>query len=72
MYFEEVLPRMREGKVIKSRSAEFGLKFHFETFGCVDSNDQMLIAQVDDSGEVVSYTQLTAVDILKEDYEVIE
>lgn len=72
MKFEEAFPFMREGKTIKSKSSEHGIKLHFETFGCVDSDDKMLIANVDENGNTVWYSSLEATDLLKEDYDVIE
>ncbi|MDC2866527.1 hypothetical protein [Bacillus sp. BP-3] len=71
MKFEEAFPHMREGKTIKSKTSRYGLKFHYETFGCVDGNDRMMIAHVNDEKKIICYSGLEAEDLLKEDYEVV-
>ncbi|MCP1124575.1 hypothetical protein NKR74_14890 [Bacillus sp. 3103sda1] len=72
MKFEEAFPHMREGKIIKSKSTKYGLKFNYETFGCEDNNDRMMIAHVNDEKKIICYSSLESEDLLKEDYEVIK
>jgi hypothetical protein len=71
MHLEKVLQAMREGKIVKSKSASYGLKLKYEAFGCIDENDKVMIAKVDNSGKIFCYCSLEAEDLLKADYEII-
>ncbi|SFA55549.1 hypothetical protein SAMN05192569_106315 [Parageobacillus thermantarcticus] len=72
MRFEEAFPAMREGKTIKSKKAQYGIRFKYETFGCVDDDDRWMISRVDENGKDVYYADITAEDLLAEDYEILD